>query len=116
MNQYIWIAQAMIALSIFFVWIVRYHNIVAEFHQYGFSDFFRNFIGMVKMSLATLIAAGIWYPKLAAYPALLMAALMLAAQITHFRAKNPIHKYIPSFCLFWLSLFVAASLLHWINP
>jgi hypothetical protein len=30
--------QALVAASIFFVWVVRYDNIIQEFKQYGLPD------------------------------------------------------------------------------
>ena len=100
-------AQIVIAVSIAYVWIIRYDNIVKEFKQYGLSDLIRNLVGAAKISLATLLIAGIWYPKLVLIPALLMAGLMVCAQIAHIKVKNPFVKYVPSFILLLLSLFAA---------
>ena len=52
---------------------------------------------------------GIWYPRLVLVPALLMAFLMLCAQLAHVKVRNPFVKYVPSFLLLLLSLFVAAA-------
>lgn len=102
-------AQLIIALSIAYVWIIRFDNIVIEFKQYGIPDLLRNFVGAMKISLSTLLVAGIWYPNLVLIPALLMAGLMICAQIAHIRVKNKLIKYVPSFLLLLLSLFVAWS-------
>jgi hypothetical protein len=102
-------AQGIIALSIAFVWIVRLPNIVKEFHEYGLSDLTRNTVGAAKICLATLLITGIWYPRLVPASALLMALLMLCAQVAHFRAKHPWHRYMPSLGLLLLSLFVYAD-------
>ena len=109
MNKFVIIAQLIVAFSIVLVWVFRFDNIVKEFKQYGLSDLVRTMIGAAKISLATLLVAGIWYPKLVLIPALLMALLMVGAQITHIRAKNPWQKYVPSFVLLLLSLFIAAA-------
>ncbi len=101
------IAQIVIALSIVIVWVFRFDNIVKEFKQYGLSDLMRNLVGAAKISLATLLIAGIWFPSLVLVPALLMAVLMLCAQMAHFRVKNPLPKFLPSLGLLILSLFVA---------
>lgn len=100
-------AQIIIAVSIIVVWVFRFDNIVKEFKQYGISDLLRNMVGASKIAISTLLIAGIWYPSLVLIPALLMALLMLAAQVAHIRAKNPFIKYVPSFFLLILSLFVA---------
>jgi hypothetical protein len=100
-------AQIIIAFAIAYVWIIRYDNIVKEFKQYGISDLLRNVVGAAKIALSTLLIAGIWYPALVLIPALLMAGLMVCAQIAHFKVKNPVQKFVPSFFLLLLSLFVA---------
>lgn len=100
-------AQLIIALSIGYVWIIRFDNIVIEFKQYGIPDLLRNFVGTSKIVLSTLLVTGIWYPEIVLIPALLMAGLMICAQIAHIRVKNKLIKYVPSFLLLLLSLFVA---------
>lgn len=101
-------AQVVIALSIAFVWIVRLPNIVIEFHEYGLPDLVRNTVGAAKLCLSTLLIAGIWYPALVPIPALLMAFLMLCAQLAHLKAKHSLQRYLPSLGLLLLSLFVWA--------
>ncbi|MDG1760952.1 MAG: DoxX family protein [Flavobacteriaceae bacterium] len=100
-------AQIIIAISIAVVWVFRFDNIVKEFNQYGLSDLMRSLVGAAKISLATLLVAGIWYAELVFYPAILMAFLMVCAQWAHFKVKNPFSKHIPSLVLLLLSLFVA---------
>lgn len=107
MNTIANVAQIIIALSIGYVWIIRYDNLVKEFKQYGISDLLRNFVGATKIALSTLLVAGIWYPNVVMVSALLMAGLMVCAQIAHIKVKNPISKFVPSFLLLMLSLFVA---------
>lgn len=109
MNKLVVLAQLIIAFSIVIVWVFRFENIVKEFKQYGLPDLVRTMVGAAKIALATLLVAGIWYPSLVLVPAILMALLMVCAQIAHVRAKNPWHKYVPSFLLLLLSLFVAAA-------
>ncbi len=107
MNTYSIIAQLIIALSVSYVWVFRFDNIVAEFKQYGLSDLTRNIIGATKITLATLLITGIWFPQVVFIPALLMAFLMASAQFFHFKVKNPWSKHLPSLFLLVLSLFVA---------
>lgn len=107
MNTYTIIAQLAIALSVGYVWIFRFDNIVKEFKQYGLSDLTRNMVGASKTVLATLLITGIWYPELVFIPALLMAFLMASAQFFHFKVKNPWIKHLPSLLLLAISLFVA---------
>jgi len=107
MENLVVIAQIVLALSVAYVWIFRFDNIVLEFKQYGLPDLIRNLVGASKIALATLLIAGIWYPGLVLYSALSMAFLMICAQLAHFKVKNPISKHIPSFILLLISLFIA---------
>ena len=100
-------AQIIIAVSVAYVWIFRYDNIVKEFKEYGIPDLLRNFVGASKIALSTLLITGIWYPALVFIPALLMAGLMGCAQIAHIKVKHPVIKFVPSLLLLILSLFVA---------
>ena len=102
------LAQLIIAISILIVWVFRFDNIVVEFKQYDLSDLVRSMVGASKIALATLLVVGIFYKEVVFISALLMAFLMVCAQIAHIKVKNPLSKYIPSFLLLILSLFVAA--------
>ncbi|MGY9008007.1 MAG: DoxX family protein [Candidatus Pelagibacterales bacterium] len=102
------LAQLIIAISILIVWVFRFDNIVVEFKQYDLSDLIRSIVGASKIALATLLVVGIFYKEVVFISALLMAFLMVCAQIAHIKVKNPLSKYIPSFLLLILSLFVAA--------
>lgn len=106
------IAQLIVAISVVFVWVFRFDNIVKEFNQYGLSDLIRTIVGSTKIALATLLIAGIWYPSLVLIPALLMAFLMLCAQYFHFKVNNPWQKRMPSLFLLLLCLFIAAVSLN----
>ena len=108
MNNYSSIAQIIVALSVGFVWIFRFDNIVKEFKQYSLSDLTRSAVGATKIALATLLVAGIWYPGLVLVPALVMGFLMLSAQFFHFKVNNPWQKRAPSFVLLLLCVFIAA--------
>ena len=89
MTNYAIITQVIVALSIAYVWIFRFDNIVKEFNQYGLSDLTRSIAGAAKIVLSTLLVAGIWYPDLVLIPSLLIAFLMLSAQYFHFKVSNP---------------------------
>jgi hypothetical protein len=108
MTNYSIIAQAIVALSIVYVWIFRFDNIVKEFKQYRLSDLTRSIVGAAKIALSTLLVAGIWYSDLVLIPALIIAFLMLSAQYFHFKVGNPWQKHIPSLLLLILCIFIAA--------
>ncbi len=102
------LAQIAVALSIVFVWVFRFNNVEKEFKQYGLSDLTRNIVGASKLSLSTLLVAGIWYSDLVLIPALLLAFFMLSAQYFHFKVGNSMQKKLPSLVLLVLCLFIAA--------
>lgn len=100
-------AQLIIALSIIYVWVFRFDNIIVEFKQYELSDLVRSAVGAAKIILATLLVVGIWYPSLVFIPSVLMGLLMIAAQYFHFKVKNPLQKHLPSLFLLLLCIFLA---------
>ena len=102
--------QALVAASIFYVWVVRYDNIIQEFKQYGLPDWLHDLVGVLKMTFALLLLIGVERPQFAVVGGGGIALLMLAAFVTHLRAKNPIFKMLPC-----LSLLVLATLIAWIN-
>ena len=109
MEELIKLAQLAVAISVAYVWIFRFHNVLKEFSQFGLSDLTRNFIGVTKISLATLLVAGIWHSSLVIIPSILMGLLMIGAQYFHFKARNPFIQRLPSLILLVLCAFIALS-------
>jgi len=107
MDQIVIASQIIVAVSVIFVWVFRFENIVTEFKHYGLSDLIRSMVGATKISMATLLLAGVWFPSLVLYPAVIMAFLMICAQYFHFKVKNPWSKHVPSLVLLILSLVIA---------
>jgi len=101
------LAQITLSISVAYVWVFRYHNVVEEFKKFGLSDITRNLVGATKISLATLIFAGIWYSSLVFIPSVLMGLFMIAAQYFHFKIKNTFIKHLPSLILLILCAFIA---------
>lgn len=99
--------QALVATAIFFVWVVRYDNIIQEFRHYGLPDWLRDTVGILKLALALLLLIGIGRAPFAAVGGLGIAALMACAFITHVRVKNPPAKMLPCLSLLVLSLAIA---------
>lgn len=115
MNTCTIIAQIIVALSVGYVWVFRFDNIVQEFKQYDLSDLTRTMVGSAKIVLATLLVAGIWYPALVLIPAIIMGLLMVGAQYYHFKIHNPWSKHLPSLVLLLLCVFIALVSLKIIN-
>ena len=109
MTHYLLLAQIIVAASVAYVWIFRYDVIIKEFKDFGLSDTTRTFVGASKISLATLLIAGNWYPSLIPIPSILMGLFMLAAQYFHFKIKNPFIKHLPSLIFLILCAFIALT-------
>ena len=101
------LSQVVVAVSVLIVWVFRYHNVIVEFKQFGYSDVFRNFVGASKIAISTLLLTGIWHEALTLYAAIGMAVFMLAAQLSHIRVNNPFLQRLPSLLFLIMSLFVA---------
>ncbi len=119
-NAFILVSQLVIAFGIYNVWLVRSNKATGyrggeaktleeEFHVYGLSTEFMKIVKILKLSCATLLLLGIWYPILACLGAIGMGGLMLAAVAMHLKVRDPIKKALPAVSLLVLSLVVAIS-------
>ena len=94
--------KILVGVSIFFVWVVRYQNIIEEFKLYHLPDWLRDLVGIFKITFAVMLQTT------SAYLVLLgsggIALLMAAALITHFRMKTPYVKRLPSVALLFICL------------
>ena len=99
--------QALVAASVFFVWVVRYANIVQEFERYGLPDWLRDLVGILKTTFALMLLIGIDHLPLAVVGGIGIAILMGAAVVIHLRVKNPVFKMLPSLTLLVMSAAIA---------
>ena len=99
-------AQIIVAVSVVFVWTFRYHNVLKEFELFGLSDLIRNLVGAAKISLATLLVVGVWYPSFVLIPAILMGLFMLGSQYFHYKIRNPFIRHLPSMTFLSLCAFI----------
>lgn len=104
------VLQSFVAASVFFVWVVRYANIIQEFKQYGLPDWLRDLVGILKMTFSLMLVIGIERRPFAVAGGVGIAVLMGAAFVTHLRVKNPVVKMLPS-----LTLLVFSAVIAWIN-
>lgn len=109
------VIQAVIALGILNVWILRFgrstnwrggsaQNMTEEFAVYGLPRWFMLVIGFLKVSLAGLLIAGIWRPQLIPIAGGAMAALMLGAVLMHAKVQDPLKKSTPAATMLVLAL------------
>jgi len=106
--------QIVIAVSIFNVWIIRFgkptswrggtaKSMKEEFEAYGLPLWFMKLIGFLKLTLASLLIAGIFVPVLIKPAAIGMAVLMLGAITMHIKVKDSLIKSFPAFGFLVLS-------------
>jgi hypothetical protein len=118
METLVIILQIVVALGIYNVWLVRpkkvtayrgknAKNIKEEFRAYGLPSFVFYLIGFLKLSLATLILAGVWVPGIAALAAAGLAVLMAGAISMHIRVHDPLKKSLPALVMFIMSAAIA---------
>ena len=97
--------KILIAVSLFFVWVIRYENIVMEFQEYKFPNWFRDFMGIIKLSCASFLISG--QSALILTAGGILTILMSAAFFTHIRAKHKPIQMLPSFSLMCASIFIS---------
>jgi len=107
MKDLLIISQLIVAISVLFVWVFRFHNVEKEFKQFGLSITIRSAVGASKIALATLLLVGLCQPCYVFYSAILMGFFMLSAQYFHFKLNNPLQQRIPSFIFLSLCVFIA---------
>ena len=96
--DFIFILKVIIAISIFFVWVIRYPNIVKEFEQYNLPTWLRDLTGIIKLTLAFMLVTGL--SKFVIASSSFFCFMMLCAIVVHILNKNPLFKMIPALTLF----------------
>lgn len=103
------ILRVLIATSIFFVWVVRYDNIIEEFKEYALPDGLRDFVGILKMTFSLMLLIG--DQSMVKWGAAGIAILMLAAQATHFKCSTVAKRRLPSAGLLLASGYIFISMI-----
>ena len=93
-NFFLECLKIFVAVSIFYVWVPRYFNIVDEFKQYKYPDQLRDIVGILKLTFAFMLVAKNGQYVVLASGGLII--LMSAAFITHLRVKNNYKLFFPS--------------------
>jgi len=100
----IYAIKAFVAASIFFVWVVRYREIIEEFKFYELPSWLRDLVGILKLSFGFMLFSNDIYAVILGASGIIF--LMAAAVYTHVRVKNPFHKMLPAFGLIALNLII----------
>lgn len=96
--------QTFVAMSVIYVWVVRYQAVLNDFATFQLPDWLRDLTGASKLTGAVLLL-GVG-DGLAVVGAGIIAFFMVSAVAMHLRAKNPARKMMPSFGLGAMSLFI----------
>lgn len=118
MNYFIILLQVIVGLSILNVWLVQNQKatrwrggdattIKEEFRVYGLPDWALYVVGTLKVILAILLIAGIWFPALT-FPAALGLAVLLSGSVAmHFKIGDPLIKSFPAALFLLMCLTIA---------
>lgn len=98
------LVQVFVAISVIYVWVVRYQAVLEDFSAFQLPDWLRDVTGVSKLTGAALLL-GIG-EGLAVVGAGIIAFFMGCAAVMHLRAKNPARKMMPSLGLGAVSLFI----------
>lgn len=117
--DYIVIAlKVIVGLSILNVWLLQptkptkwrggnAKTIVEEFEVYGLSKNFCYFIGFLKVSLALLLLASIWFERLTGYVSSGLGLLLFGSIVMHIKIKDPLYKSVPALIFFAMTIIIA---------
>lgn len=105
-----WLAsfiQIVVALGLCNVWVLRFNrptpyrgggaqNMREEFAVYGLSRTFCYVVGVLKLTVATLLIAAVFQPGVGVYASGGLFVLMLGAVLMHFKVGDPVRKAVPA--------------------
>ena len=110
--------QIIVGLSILNVWLVQNKKatrwrggdattIVEEFQVYGLPVWSVYVLGTLKVILAILLIAGIWYPVLKWPASVGLAVLLTGSVFMHFKIGDPLVKSFPAALFLVMCLIIA---------
>ena len=95
------------AVAVFFVWVVRYDNIKKEFERFGFPSWFRDMVGILKISFTFMLhSANNDTVLLGSFG---IVSLMIGAILTHVKIKNPITEMFPAISMLSIGILILYS-------
>ena len=103
-NFVVTVLKIIIAVSIFFVWIIRYDHIVDEFKSYKFSSWFRDGMGIIKCTAAVMLLYGT--AQLTIIASSILTILMVAAFFTHIKFRHTFIQTLPSLLLVFANIYL----------
>ena len=103
------VLKIVISTALFFVWVVRYGNIIKEFEQYKLPTWLRDLVGIFKISFGIMLLIGVFDERFKFIGAGGLSLLMIAALLTHLKVKNQIYKALPAATLLSFSAIILLS-------
>ena len=100
--------KIVVTSAIFFVWFIRYDNIKKEFREYGLPSWFRDVVGILKISSIAMLHS--LNPKIVLIGASTIAALMLGAVLTHVKHKDTFRNTIASISMLIISILMISMI------
>ena len=95
------------AVAVFFVWVVRYDNIKKEFKKFGFPSWFRDMVGILKISFTFMLHST--NNDTILLGSVGIVSLMIGAILTHVKVKNPITEMFPAISMLSIGLLILFS-------
>lgn len=123
MSVLVQICQVLVGLGLLNVWIIRFnmqteyrggtaHSMIEEFAAYGLPKWFCYMIGFFKVASALVLLAGVFYPELVIYPAVVVSFLMLGAISMHVKVRDNPKKSIPAASILAMCLVIILGSLN----
>jgi len=108
------VLQLVVGLGLLNVWLVRSKSATAyrggsatslreEFAVYGLPSFAFPVVGVLKVSSAIVLIAGVWLELPVRLAAAVIAALMVGAILMHVKVSDPIKRAVPATIMLALS-------------
>ncbi len=108
------VLQLVVGLGLLNVWLVRSRSATAyrggsaaslreEFAVYGLPSFAFPAVGVLKVSAAVVLIAGVWLELPVRLAAAVIAALMVGAILMHVKVSDPVKRAVPATIMLALS-------------
>jgi hypothetical protein len=108
------VLQLVVGLGLLNVWLVRSKSATAyrggsatslreEFAVYGLPSFAFPVVGILKVSAAVVLIAGVWLELPVQLAAAVIAALMVGAILMHVKVSDPVKRAVPATIMLALS-------------
>ncbi len=112
------ILKVIVSLSMLNVWLIQptkptkwrggnATTIIEEFEVYGLSKTMCYVIGFLKVSLALLLLASIWFESITAYASSGLALLLFGSIVMHIKIRDPFFKSYPALLFLLMTIVIA---------